>query len=1052
MANSAVAKAKKKPGSGLVRSVKAVKAKAAKKKAPPVLKKPRAASVQELTVKIKRYEPNPEPPLPSLFSNGYPRNIYPYNHRRSQTKTSDIVDLRVLRVSNEFIQADILPDVGGHLWGAKDLLSGREMFHRVDALKHQDLGVAGAWIASGIEFNFPVTHSILTVAPIAATHGVEADGAAWIRFGAVDKLFGLQWQMTVRLRPGARTIEIDGWLHNPTDQEHPYCYWGNAGFTTDDSLRICYPFRWCEHHGGRMFKWPNDMNCDMSRWKALKECVSVFGDTGSKRYFGGYYEDWNFGMVHTADPKTVPGKKYFAWGSGKAGERWGKLLTENMRDYVELQSGTRNDQEFWSVIQPHETIAFHERWSPIDGLGGITDANELLTVYVARENGKAVVRAQSTEPLKKVKFRAYTDEKEVARWETALTPSKIHEKKLNFSGPVRLEADPGAGKEMVLKTEDFELYDYGPRPKTREETRDPSEVSADYYGEQARNCMQVFNWRDAGILYDAARKLDPNDLRLKEEVGLFRLRRMEYAEARTLLKEVHDKGVRNRTLLWGLLRCAWALNNAELEKTTLAEITDETAKLAKVLSHLRRGEHAKAAAVVEKVKTAELVKQRDLGVAALIARRLNGKPDKALLKALDAALPLDPVVRFEAADGSIEKLLAVDVDVAITLADTYLKHGDPAMALKAVEAAAKARGAWQLCDLVLAEHCAKLAKDSRAGTFLNQRVKFDALAERPWQDCFYTAVPEALEKLPNDPRLRYVYGNMLQRYGRREEAVEQWNKAQSNGGEWLPLMLATALMDSDPQNAKPHITERLKSLVDKANNHQIDEYYYDVLRRMGKREDLLNEYRQRLTRKDCYEGLSITYTIELVAHQRYEEAIEFMLKTKFPATHGGSRLTRCLINSRLGIGRKLIEQGKLEEASAEIQKGFVIQHNFNEDSQSLWCLAEAYCTLGQIEEQRGNAEKAREWYSKAAGEAHDMWSYLRIWQSVGMIKSGRAQEGEETLKKIERMIESTLALPYDNQASIHFLKSHLLRARGDEAGARKEQEVAFRTGMLGFAW
>src|SRR5438094_1332248 len=81
-----------------------------------------AATVRELTVKMKHYPPKAEAPLPSLFQRGWPRNIYPYNHRESQTAASEQHDMRVIRVANEYIEVDVLPDYGGHIWGAKDLV------------------------------------------------------------------------------------------------------------------------------------------------------------------------------------------------------------------------------------------------------------------------------------------------------------------------------------------------------------------------------------------------------------------------------------------------------------------------------------------------------------------------------------------------------------------------------------------------------------------------------------------------------------------------------------------------------------------------------------------------------------------------------------------------------------------------------------------------------------------------------------------------------------------------------------------------------------------
>ena len=1008
------------------------------------------ATATELAVVMKYYPPNPEPPLPSLFSKGYPRNVYPYNHRESQTAKSEQLQMRVVRLANEFIEVDILPDLGGHIWGAKDLKSGHEMFHRTDAIKHQDLAVAGPWIATGIEFNFPVTHSLLTVSKINETHGVEADGSAWSKFGATDKLFGVQWQMTIRLRPGKRVIEIDGWLHNPTDLEHPYCYWGNAGITTDDSLRLYYPYTYCEHHGGKLFKWPHDNGADLSYWKACKQPISAFGDTGTKRFFGGYYEKQKFGVVHTADPKTLPGKKYFAWGNGKAGERWGKLLSENLRDYVELQSGTRNDQEFWSVIAPHSTIAFHERWQPIDGLGGITDANEVLTVYVGQEKGKAIIRAQSVEPLKNVKFRAYTAKGDLDKWEADLAPDKVYTKKLDVKGPIEVDIDPGL-PDMKLTTCDFELFDYGTPPQTREELHDPSEVSAANFRINARNAAQIFCWKDAWTWYEAALKLAPDDNSLKEEVGLFRLYRHETAEAKKLLLDVYESGGHSKALTWGLLRIAVSGKDAKLEERMLLGLHGEEKKLATALARLAHRDFAGAVKACEGEPAATLIRNRDLGVAALVARRLAGRPDGVLLAALAAEYPIDPVLCFERHDGSFEKLMQSDADVAISVADVYLKYGDPAFALKAVEAKAAFRNAWQVSDLALADYCSGLA--GKPGKFLDRGVAFDPLAERPWQDAFFAALPAAAHAHPKDARVHYLLGNLLQRCGRTEEARAAWTKSTQNGGDWPVLHLSLALSASSSGACSDADVDRLSKIVDGIHNTKIDTYYFDVLQRTGRRECLLKEYAEHLKRPDCSEYMTRRYTCELTAHGRYTDALDFMLNTKHLATHGGHKLTASHIRCRVALARRHMKEKRYDEARKELKEATVIQHNFSEDTQTLQILAEVYCLLGDIDSAEGHAAKAKEWYAKAANEFHDLGAYLRIWQARGQIKSGiNPSDGERSLARIDKLITQRLSLNFDDHAHWHYLRSVLLELHGDEAGAQRERDKAFRCGLDGYIW
>ncbi|MGH7143331.1 MAG: DUF5107 domain-containing protein [Planctomycetota bacterium] len=1008
-----------------------------------------AAKTRELTVKIKRYEPEAEDPIPSLFNNGWPRNVYPYGHREPQQTQTEMVNMRVIRLSNQYLEVDILPDQGGHIWGAKDLVSGHEIFHRVDALKFQHLGVAGAWMATGVEFNFPVTHSILTIDPINTTHGANPDGSAYVRIGATDKLFGLQWQITVHLRPDARCIEIDGWLHNPTDLGHPWCYWGNAGATTSEDLRLYYPFKYSEHHGGRLFQWPMDEGADLSYWRNLKQPISAFGETGDKRYFGGYYEDKQFGLVHTADPASLPGKKYFAWGNGAAGLRWAKLLSDHQRDYVELQSGSRTDQEFWNVLEPHGTVRFHERWQPIDGLGGITDANELLTVFVGREKGSAIVRAEPTEELKGVKFVAKDAAGAVVEsWTADLTPTVVFTRKLAHPGPIRLEVDPGRHEAMKLSTEDFALYDYGPAPKTREEQRDPTELTSRLFRELAMHKMQVFAWEDAWTLFAEALRLDPDNLNLKTEIGQFRLRRFEFAEAKALLLSARAGGKRDRAVHWGLLEIAWATHDEALEKMILAELT-EAAELAQVRSALLRKKPQEALAAVTHLSRHDLVRERDLGVAILVASRLAGKPDTLLLDEMDGQFPLDPAVRFERADGSFAKLLETDLDTARTLADLYLQLGDPVQALNAVEAGAAARGSWQLSGCVLAAHAAKLAGDSKAAKqYLSRRIVFEPLAERPWQDSYYAAMPAAIKNNPKDARLYWMQGNLFKRVGRTAEAAKAWRKAVQLGGDWPALHFAVALVDCRTKGCTPKAVTELAATVKQVNHHVYQSHYHYILLKSGRREELLEEYRSQLKLPHHHEGIPIWYALELVSEGQFDAALDYMLKTKFSAMHGGGLLTQAHIACRLARARKLIKSGKLVEARGELDQAFVIHHNFSEDVQVLHSLAEVYCVYGDVETKLGNLEKAQEFYTKAAHEDHDIHTPLRIWRSIGLIKSGHEKEGEETLKRIERMVDHRLTLDVDFVAHYHYLKSLLLLHRGKEAEARKQWTLARKKGWL----
>jgi hypothetical protein len=69
-----------------------------------------------------------------------------------------------------------------------------------------------------------------------------------------------------------------------------------------------------------------------------------------------------------------------------------------------------------------------------------------------------------------------------------------------------------------------------------------------------------------------------------------------------------------------------------------------------------------------------------------------------------------------------------------------------------------------------------------------------------------------------------------------------------------------------------------------------------------------------------------------------------------------------------------------------------------------------------------------------------------------MIKSGRVKEGEETLKRIERLIENRLSLDIDFKAHYHYLKSLILAFRGKEKEAAKEWATARAKGWIATEW
>ena len=106
-------------------------------------------------------------------------------------------------LENEYLKCSVLPDIGGHLYTCIDKISGQPMFYANPSIKKAQIGYRGAWAAFGIEFNFPVSHNWVSMSPVDFSIAKNADGSASVFVGNIDRPYGMQWTVELRLAPGS---------------------------------------------------------------------------------------------------------------------------------------------------------------------------------------------------------------------------------------------------------------------------------------------------------------------------------------------------------------------------------------------------------------------------------------------------------------------------------------------------------------------------------------------------------------------------------------------------------------------------------------------------------------------------------------------------------------------------------------------------------------------------------------------------------------------------------------------------------------------------------
>ncbi len=169
-----------------------------------------------------------------------------------------MVEWRTLNLENDYLFCRILPDLGGHVYNCRDKVTNKEIFYTNPAIKKDTIGRRGAWIATGIEPNFPVAHSQVTTSPVNFSFRQEIDGAASVIVGDTDRVTGLQWRVEYRLRPDSAVLEEQVSLYNPTSARQPYSWWNDAQIEWDDpDIRYIFPTKLVVSHNSSVLEtWP----------------------------------------------------------------------------------------------------------------------------------------------------------------------------------------------------------------------------------------------------------------------------------------------------------------------------------------------------------------------------------------------------------------------------------------------------------------------------------------------------------------------------------------------------------------------------------------------------------------------------------------------------------------------------------------------------------------------------------------------------------------------------------------------------------------------------
>jgi tetratricopeptide (TPR) repeat protein len=472
----------------------------------------------------------------------------------------------VLFLENEYIKVGVLPEIGGRVFEANDKTNAYDFLYRQHVIKPALIGMLGAWISGGIEWNFPHHHRSRAFMPMDYLLTDGPDGAETISLSELDLRHRLRFAVGITVYPGKSYFEATVKLYNGTPFVRSVLYWANPAVHAGPAYQIIFPpaTEYAAYHGKSEFAdWPiaqasyrgiDYEGVDLSWWKNHPSPISFFAWNYRDDFLAGYDHEKNAGVVYVADRHVAPGKKFWEWGPGPQGRMWDQVLTDEDGPYIELMAGAFSDnQPDYSWLQPYESKRVRQYWYPIRGIGGVKNATLEGAVNLdVEDDGTVTLGFHSTARHKGAKIQFAMADSLLLEATIDIEPAKPYVTQVAL--PVA--ADRSALRASLLTAEGRKLVSYqhrepdgAARPDVVEPPRAPSDISTVEEVYLAAQRLEQFHNPaiDASDYYEEALRRDPGHSRSNIALGIRSLERGLFQEAEERFLTALERLTRNHT-------------------------------------------------------------------------------------------------------------------------------------------------------------------------------------------------------------------------------------------------------------------------------------------------------------------------------------------------------------------------------------------------------------------------------------------------------------------------------------------------------------------------
>lgn len=998
------------------------------------------------TISIPTYKlgpADPNPPFPLVNRNP----IYPYPMLDDLTDQKTPEVYQAIYLENEYLKITILPQLGGHVYSVYDKVDHREVLYRNNVVKYGLVGPRGAWISGGMEFSFPFAHTTDTVSPVESSLRHNTDGSATALIAAVDWVSDMYWQIAITLRPGTARLEEGVTLFNSTPSRHLYLFWTNTAVKASNDLQYVYPMRETidDNPFAIVQSWPVWKGVDQSWYKNNPSAIAIFARDVHRNFFGVYYHQSNFGVVHVSDFRQDPGKKLWSWGTAPSGTIWDHILSDNDGPYNEIQSGRFYTQGYREFMSPRRVENWTEYWYPVHNLdGGFVEATSQMAInvaYLKNQDGQLQIQLKVS-PVATVPDVNIQIKEGSALLRTFRHVSLVPLQSISYTVPL-----------PNLAQHDLDIAVQSAQGKTllHWSSADPIDGNPDFVpaaGSQLRQEIAVTRKTPIEQLYLQAEFLEKRgetqgalqlyDQILKQDSGftpaliqeaLYHYRAADFQKAEqfiTLAIGRKDESPEAAYVAGLIYRAEGRLSEAQnafwqsvhygdslLPGRDLAASFVELGEI-----EMLQQNNAEAIGLFQQAlayNSGDALAQSDLAAA----ERLSGNSKRAAQDSEEALqkMPLLPYAlaeHWQNQEGQNQQLPNPGSE-----AWTKIIANDPLNYI-AVASWYHRLGAWKTSDTVLqlalkqpesrnisAMACYYLASNARhegdlqlAERYAAEAASFPIAETFPNRIADAAVLTEAVQHNPADTHAAYALGNFLFAHARYNDAAALWEKALNQGFD-NPVLVRNLgvnawLVKKDLSQAADYYSHAIRLSPD---DHRLYTDLDKVYEEQGNNDARINLFHQAPADVLDQDTVRARQALLLIETSKPEQALALLVNHRFKPWEGGTVVHNMFVVASIEKGRRDLAEHHPDQAEQAFRQAMQFPEDLGTGEPFQPDLAEQFYWLGTALQAQGkNAEAAAAW-QRSAAQQRDSADPSAVFSALAYKNLGKNEEAQKILNQ-----------------------------------------------------